>query len=176
MSNYFLYGDASNPTLIYGRYDRGRLNPEFTELFNSAEESDFLNYQVNRHEFWFSTDINFIPHGGSPVFITDVQGNITHEGNLLTKKNITVNGPSTFIGPSEFKNQVTIEQTLLVKQDIRITRDLYVQGRIFSPQLDALGSVDDIKTEIELLKDRIKVLEDATAATPSEDMAASPEE
>jgi len=193
MSNFFLYGDSQNPTIIYGKYDRARLPTEFTELFTEGDAQNYLNYQARAHEFWYSSDVRFIPHGSSAVFVTDVQGNITHEGNLLTKKNITVNGSSTFLGiatfdkPATFKDEVTIEKTLFAKdevtiektlfarEDIRITRNLYVQGRIFSPQIDALEGAGDITAELEEIKARIKTLEGATEATTTEETAAETE-
>jgi hypothetical protein len=157
MTNFFLYGNAKTPTFIYGKFSREQLNPEYTQLFNSvdADARSVLDFQASRHEMWFSTTINFIPHGSSPVFVTDVQGNVTHDGNLLTKRDITVNGsstflgPSTFIAPSTFKNDVTVEQTLFARQDIRIARDLYVQGRIFSPQIATAQDITDIRRDID---------------------------
>jgi hypothetical protein len=181
MSNFFLYGDSQNPTIIYGKYDRARLPTEFTELFTEGDAQNYLNYQARAHEFWYSSDVRFIPHGSSAVFVTDVQGNITHEGNLLTKKNITVNGSSTFLGiatfdkPATFKDEVTIEKTLFAREDIRITRNLYVQGRIFSSQIDALEGAGDITAELEEIKARIKTLEGATEATTTEETAAETE-
>lgn len=151
MSDFSFYGPDNSPTIIIGKFALDRINPTVLSAYQGSNALNTLGgYQANDYELWFNSTISFIPHGRSPVFVADVQGNITHDGNLLTKQNLTVNGTTTVIGSATFRgpvtieNDVTITENLQVTKDVRIDGDLYVNGQIFSTYLNnLLASADD---------------------------------
>lgn len=182
VNNLFLYGEGNTPNIIVGKYPKSELNSEVSSLFKDSDAFDSLEtVQANRYEFWFSSDINFIPYGAPPVFVVDTLGNLTHEGNLLTKKNITVNQNATIVQDVNVGNNLIVNNNITangilevkksanIQEDLTVNRDIYIRGQIFSTFIDGLVSsingltasietLETLKKEVETLKEEIAQL------------------
>lgn len=123
---------------IVGKYDDlGYLEDVGAQLDADALSAS-ANFKLDKYQFWFTSTINCIPYGGSPVFVIDNVGNTKASGNLLVEKNLTISGNGVFSGNVNINQNLTVAQNIQVGQMARVGGDVYIGGNIFSAQIAAI--------------------------------------